>query len=106
MALFVNHVRPAVTTIRPSPFAQTLPQAQVSQGQAGGVRDDSSKLAAQRAFFAAIQAQGVAAPQAPAAPVAAAAPQAPAPVQRMAPTNPAEPPQKIMRPGSLLDIRV
>lgn len=94
-----------MTTIRPSPFAQT----QVPQGQVGTQRDDSAKLAAQRAFFAAVQAQGVAAPRAPAAAAAAAqaAPQpAPAPVQRMAATTAAEPPQKILRPGSLLDIRV
>lgn len=99
-----------MTTIRPSPFAQTqLPQGQVGGGLVGGQRDESGKLAAQRAFFAAIQAQGVAAPRAAAAPAAAAAPQpqpAPAPVQRMAAAQPAEAPQKILRPGSLLDIRV
>lgn len=62
---------------------------------------DAAKLAAQKAFFAA------ATGQAPAP--AAAAPSEPAPraatVQRV-PDASAEPPRKILRPGSLLDIRV
>lgn len=97
-----------MTTIRPSPFAQT----QVPQGQVGGGRDEGGKLAAQRAFFAAIQAQGVAAPKPAAAPAATvatattASQPGPAPVSRMAAAQPAEAPQKILRPGSLLDIRV
>jgi acyl CoA:acetate/3-ketoacid CoA transferase len=68
---------------------------------AGGERQDSGKLAAQRAFFQAAlsQAQGAAAP------AAASAPQTTAQVQRVA-AAPAEQPQKILRPGSLIDIRV
>lgn len=88
-----------MTTIRNSPF----PQVPLQQGQVGTSRDDqAAKSAAARAFFAAAMGQT----QAAAAPVAASAPQAAAPVQRMAATNPAEPPQKILRPGSLLDIRI
>jgi len=81
-----------VTTIRPSPFQQTPLHT--------GQRDDAGKLSAQRAFFAAAMAQA----QAPAATAAPAAPQA-APATHMA-TTPAEAPQKVLRPGSLLDIRV
>ncbi|WP_133255257.1 hypothetical protein [Phenylobacterium kunshanense] len=69
----------------------------------GGERQDTGKAAAQRAFFQAAlsQAQGAAAP------AAAAAPQA-AQVQRAASVAaaPADQPQKILRPGSLIDIRV
>lgn len=82
-----------MTTIRPDflPPSGHGPQAQ-----------DHGKLAAQRQFFAAAlaQAQGVAAPAAP----AAAAP-AQAVAQTVAAT-PAEAPQKVLRPGSLIDIRV
>lgn len=64
---------------------------------------DAARLAAQRAFFQ--QAMGR-----PAAATAATAPAtAPAPALRMVEVRPAanaEPPAKILRPGSLLDIRV
>jgi hypothetical protein len=60
---------------------------------------DQAKLAAQRAFFAA--ALGRAGPAAEPAPAATAAP---APRSNLEPTS--EAPRKILRPGSLLDIRV
>ncbi len=61
-----------------------------------------AKLAAQRAFFAAALGQA----QAPAAATPQPQPQArPASVARI-PDPAAEPPQRILRPGSLLDIRV
>ena len=64
---------------------------------------DAAKLAAQRAFFQ--QALGKAQPVQAAAPVAPAVAAAPASVQRMVdPSQPA--PQRILRPGSLLDIRI
>jgi len=78
-----------VTPVRP-PFPQTT-------GPGAG-RPDAARNAAQRAFFQAAlgQAQGVA-PQGP----------APAPRAPRVPTNlPAEPPARILRPGSLLDIKV
>lgn len=81
-----------LTTIRPNAFPQPP--------QVGGQRDDAGKLAAQRAFFAAI---GQA--QAPAAAAAPAAPQAAAQVNRIAEAAPSAP-QRIARPGSILDIRV
>ena len=62
---------------------------------------DPARLAAQRAFFEA--ALGKAAPAATA--VAAPAAQAAAPVQRT-PDAGAAKPERILRPGSLLDIRV
>jgi len=82
-----------VTTIRPNVFPQQQPL--------GGQREEPGKLAAQRAFFAAAMGQV----QAPAAAAAPVAPQAPAQVNRVA-EAPAEAPQKVLRPGSLLDIRV
>ena len=89
----VNHVRRLlVTTIRPNPFPQTPPGAQ---------REEPGKLAAQRAFFAQATGQSQAAPAA----AAPAPPQAPVSVNRVA-EAPAEAPQKVLRPGSLLDIRV
>lgn len=70
----------------------------------GGERQDAGKLSAQRAFFQAAlsQAQGATAAAAPAPTQAAAQ------VQRTVPAAPApaDQPQKILRPGSLLDIRV
>jgi hypothetical protein len=65
-------------------------------------RAEPAKLAAQRAFFQAALGQA-----ATAAPTAASnpAPAASAPMQRI-PDPGAEKPQKILRPGSLLDIRV
>jgi len=90
----VNHVGPfSVTTIRPNVFPQQAPL--------GGQRDDA-KAAAARAFFAAAMGQA----QATAAPAAPAEAQASAPPQRMPATTPAEAPQRVLRPGSILDIRV
>lgn len=70
----------------------------------GGERQDSGKLAAQRAFFEALgKAQVAAAAQA----VAPAASIQPTQAVRAAPAPaPADTSQKILRPGSLLDIRV
>jgi hypothetical protein len=82
-----------MTAIRPQPFPPT-------QAPAGPSRADQAKLAAQRAFFDA--ALGKAAGPAPT--LATATPAAVSP-QRI-PDAAAEKPQKILRPGSLLDIRV
>jgi hypothetical protein len=62
-----------------------------------------ARTAAQKAFFdAALGRAG-----APAAPVAAPPPVAPAPQRAVQTTSlPEEAPKKILRPGSLLDIRV
>ena len=86
-----------MTTIRPNVFPQQAPL--------GGQRDDAGKLAAQRAFFeaAVVRAGG---PSAAAAPSAPAEPVAPARAAQVAASAPAETPQRIPRPGSLLDIRV
>lgn len=67
-------------------------------------RPDAGRLTAQKAFFQA--ALGKAEPAA--APAALAAPQARAEAQPATPATaaPQEPPKKILRPGSLLDIRV
>jgi hypothetical protein len=83
-----------LTTIRPNVFPQ--------QPQVGGQRDEAGRLAAQRAFFAAVSGQA----QAPTAAAAPAAPQAAAQVNRIAEAAPTEAPQRIPRPGSILDIRV
>lgn len=66
----------------------------------GGQRNDAAHLAAQRAFFQAAmgQAQATAAPAAPI--------EAPQQVNRVAQASASDAPQKILRPGSLLDIRV
>ncbi len=91
----VNHIRPApLSTIRPTPFPQQAPL--------GSQRDDAGRAAAQRAFFNAAMGQAQA-PQTTPAPTATAAPQS---INRVAEARPADPPQKILRPGSLLDIRV
>jgi hypothetical protein len=84
----VNPVRPPVLPVGSSP----------SQVQ----RPDAARQAAQRAFFQAALGHAPAA----AAPVSAAqtAPVAAAPQRRPDPR--AEAPAKILRPGSLLDIRV
>jgi hypothetical protein len=92
------------TPILPNAFP--TPQAQPSPA-------DAARSAAQRAFFDAAMGRS-AAPAQTQAPAATAAPQAaifrPAtmPVQRaeIRPALDAEPPAKILRPGSLLDIRV
>jgi hypothetical protein len=82
-----------LTTIRPNVFPQQAPL--------GGQRDDA-KAAAARAFFAAAMGQA----QASAAPVAPVEAQTTAPVQRMPAAAPTEAPQRMLRPGSILDIRV
>jgi hypothetical protein len=86
-----------VTTIRPNVYPQQTPL--------GGQRDDAGKLAAQRAFFEAAMARasGTAAPSPPVAP---AEPAAPPRTAQVAPSAHTEAPQRIARPGSLLDIRV
>jgi hypothetical protein len=82
-----------VNPIRPAPLSP--PDRQVAPA-----RDDAAKLAAQRAFFQA--AMGIAPAQA-----AAPAPAYAAPVRVERTPEPATAaPQKILRPGSLLDIRV
>ncbi|WP_374472085.1 hypothetical protein [Phenylobacterium sp.] len=85
-----------MTPIRPTGLAPTPPAQPVQ-------RPDAGRLAAQRAFFDMIAGKTPAA----AAPAAAAAQPEPAVAspQRIAPA-PAEPPARILRPGSLLDIRV
>jgi hypothetical protein len=95
-----------VTAIRtaPSPFAQVP-----SQGpQRTGI--DPEKLAAQRAIFA--QLAGVAAPAASTAAAAPTRAAEPAVIQQAAPAarRPTEPssdqPSRMLRPGSIIDIRV
>lgn len=87
--------------IRPNVWANVPPPAQ--GGGAG-----AAKSAAQRAFFD--QALGKAAGSTASVPARATPVQTPVvhatPVQRMPTGQPAEAPQKILRPGSLLDIRV
>lgn len=85
-----------MTPIRPT----ASPQVQAGQVQTPQDRD-AGKLAAQRAFFAALGKTGATA-SAPPAQTAQPAPAAPT-VQAAAP---AETPHKILRPGSLIDIRV
>jgi hypothetical protein len=95
-----------VTSIRPNAFPTP---AQPSPA-------DAARSAAQRAFFDAAMGRS-AGPAPSAAPAAAVAPTAlftptAAPIQRaeirpaVTPAPGAEPPAKILRPGSLLDIRV
>ena len=72
------------------------------QNQIPTPRADSPRNAAQRAFFQAAL-NGTAPTTAAAEP--APAPRA-APVQRMMTETPTEAPTRILRPGSLLDIRV
>ena len=84
-----------MTPIRPGmPPAQSAPSAGA----------DAARLAAQRAFFH--QAMGRPAAAATPAPIAAQAPTPPVRTVELRPTANAEPPTKILRPGSLLDIRV
>lgn len=79
-----------------------LPAAQIAP------RPDAGRLAAQKAFFQAALARPEAQASAAAPAAATAAPpqaaQASAPIR--APSTTQEPPQKILRPGSLLDIKV
>lgn len=89
-----------MSTIRPPIFPTNQPATQ-AQAPARGM--------AQRAFFAAATgAPAAAQPQAATQAQAQAQPRTAAkPVHRMPPlTLPAEPPEKILRPGSFLDIRV
>jgi hypothetical protein len=94
-----------VTPIRPNVFP--APPATTS---VAGVGADAARLAAQKAFFAAAMGQAAA----PSAAQPAAAPRvsffapAPAPTARpeIRPDPSAEAPAKLLRPGSLLDIRV
>ena len=87
--------------VRPNVWANVPQPAQSGSGGA-------AKSAAQRAFFD--QALGKATGGAASVPVRTAAAQPPVvhatPVQRMPTGQPTEAPQKIPRPGSLLDIRV
>lgn len=88
-----------MTTIRPNLYPQT---------QARPQPQDGAKLAAQRAFFNALgEAQRGSAPNAAQAAVTAppaTASNAPTRVEPAAP--PADQAQKVLRPGSLFDIRV
>jgi hypothetical protein len=80
----VNPIRPPVL-----PPSNAAPQG-----------SDAAKLAAAKAFFAAAMGQ----PTTPALTPEPIAPQTTAPVRAQAVSS--EAPQKILRPGSLLDIRV
>jgi hypothetical protein len=80
-----------VTTIRTNPYPQPSSPA---------VAPDVGKMAAQRAFFAALTGKTEAAAQSAAAPTTAPSL---TPTLR---TAPADPPERILRPGSLIDIRV
>lgn len=96
---------PPVTAIRTGFPPQT---SQASQASQPSRPLDPGRAAAQRAFFAAALGQGpVAAPKAATEP-AAQAPAALAPTAQAGrtPDPSAAPPTRILRPGSLLDIRV
>lgn len=82
-----------VTTIRPNP------QPIAPQPQGGG--GDAAKLAAQKAFFALAMGR-----TAPAAQAEDPAPAVTTPSVNRTAAAGADPPQKILRPGSILDIRV
>lgn len=85
--------------VRPNIWANVPPPGQ-------GV----AKSAAQRAFFDAALGKAAGGPQQTQGPVATSSPAqtraTPQPVQRVPADQPAEPPNRILRPGSLLDIRV
>lgn len=91
--------------VRPNVWANVPPPGQ-------GAGQGAARSAAQRAFFDAALGKAAGAPQqtqAPATPVRTALVQAqaaPQPVQRMPAAQPTEQPTRILRPGSLLDIRV
>jgi hypothetical protein len=89
-----------VTAVRPP----LLPPTATAQP----ARTDPARLAAQRAFFDAALGKAQTAPSAAAtvAKVASAAPAATAAGTTRLPDPSAEKPQKILRPGSLLDIRI
>ena len=83
-----------MSTIRPPIFPTPQPQAQPTA---------PVRSSAQQAFFAAAMGR----PAAQVQPQVQAQPQAQAaPAQRMPASLPADPPQKLLRPGSILDIRV
>jgi hypothetical protein len=84
-----------LTAVRPPIFPPSRP-SETPQ------RPDAARLAAQKAFFDA--ALGKAAPAAPTTPTATVSKAATAPPR--IPDADAEKPQKILRPGSLLDIRI
>ena len=90
------------------PVRPSYPQPLPTGAQAGGA--DAARLAAQKAFFdmAMGRSQAAATPAPTAAVAPAAAAPAPRPVTQVPrlPDPGAEPPQRILRPGSLLDIRV
>jgi hypothetical protein len=89
-----------VTPIRPNTFP-----VQPAPTSVAGAAGNAARAAAQKAFFDAAMGRAAA----PAAPQAQAFTAPTAPVQRaeLRPaTAPAEPPAKLLRPGSLLDIRV
>lgn len=88
-----------MTTVRPPAFPPIRTPEPPRNPAATG---DSAKLAAQRAFFQA--ALGQAAPAA--APQKISEPSAARVSAAKMPDPTAEKPQKILRPGSLLDIRV
>jgi len=81
---------------RPPPSSPLFPYTTLFRS----AREEAGRLAAQRAFFAAATGRAQ-----PAAAPAAETPRVPPPtVNRVAEV--ADPPQKILRPGSILDIRV
>lgn len=82
----MNPIRPSISPPVPGQAAQ---------------RPDAARLDAQRAFFEMAMGRATA----PVAAVATAPTAVAAPVQRLAQPS-AEAPAKILRPGSLLDIRV
>ena len=94
-----------MTPIRPNAFPP-----QPTTTSVAGAGADAGRMAAQKAFFAAALGQAAApgAAQAAAAPRAAFFAPAPAAVPRpeIRPDPTAEAPAKLLRPGSLLDIRV
>jgi len=89
-----------VTAVRPPHFPSS-PSAQPAQ-------PDAARLAAQKAFFDMALGKAAAPTRSGAAAVATAVTAAPAAVAAAPriPERGAEKPQKILRPGSLLDIRV
>lgn len=91
-----------MTPIRPNAYPpQTAPTTVAGQAA------DAARAAAQKAFFDAAMGRAAAptAPQAPQAPQATAFNPVARPQVQPAATG-GEPPAKILRPGSLLDIRV
>ncbi|MFC3071370.1 hypothetical protein [Phenylobacterium soli] len=83
--------------VRPPIF----PPSQAAQAP----RAEAGRTAAQKAFFDIAMGKATAPAQAPAAAPTASAPAAPKPIQKT-PDPTAEAPTRILRPGSLLDIRV